>query len=87
MEDPRLRQVMAKTALGHGARQLNAYSLMTTEAVYGGQRQSDLSKRVFILTRSAFAGQQRNGAATWSGDIEATWDVFAKQVAAGINFG
>jgi alpha-D-xyloside xylohydrolase len=81
------RQIMAKTALGHGARQLNAYSLMTTEAVYRGQRQSDPTKRVFILTRSAFAGQQRNGAATWSGDIEATWDVFAKQVAAGINFG
>jgi alpha-D-xyloside xylohydrolase len=81
------RQVMAHTALGHGARQLNAYSLMTTEAVYRGQRQSDLTKRVFILTRSAFAGQQRNAAATWSGDIEATWDVFAKQVAAGINFG
>ncbi len=81
------RQVMAKTALGHGARQLNAYSLMTTEAVYRGQRQSDPTKRVFILTRSAFAGQQRNAAATWSGDIDASWDVFAKQVAAGINFG
>jgi alpha-D-xyloside xylohydrolase len=81
------RQIMAKTALGHGARQLNAYSLMTTEAVYRGQRGSDPAKRVFILTRSAFAGQQRNAAATWSGDIEATWDVLAKQVAAGIGFG
>jgi alpha-D-xyloside xylohydrolase len=81
-----VRQVMAKTALGHGARQLNAYSLMTTEAVYRGQRASDPTKRVFILTRSAFAGQQRNAAATWSGDVDATWDVFAKQVAAGINF-
>ena len=81
------RQIMAKTALGHGARQLNAYSLMTTEAVYRGQRRSDPTNRVFILTRSAFAGQQRNAAATWSGDIQATWDVFAKQVAAGINFG
>ncbi len=81
------RQVMARTALGPGARQLNAYSLMTTDAVYRGQRQSAPDKRVFILTRSAFAGQQRNAAATWSGDIEATWEVFAKQVAAGINFG
>jgi len=82
-----VRQVMAETALGHGARQLNAYSLMTTEAVYRGQRHSDPGKRVFILTRSAFAGQQRNAAATWSGDVQATWEVFAKQVAAGINFG
>ena len=81
------RRVMAETALGPGARQLNAYSLMTTEAVYRGQRQSDPAKRVFILTRSAFTGQQRNAAATWSGDIDATWDVLAKQVAAGINFG
>ena len=81
------RRIMANTALGHGARLLNAYSLMTTQAVYQGQRQADPSKRVFILTRSAFAGQQRNAAATWSGDIQATWDVFAKQVAAGINFG
>ena len=60
---------------------------MTTEAVYRGQRESDPNKRVLILTRSAFAGQQRNAAAAWSGDVEATWDVFAKQVAAGINFG
>jgi len=82
-----VRQVMAETPLGPGARQLNAYSLMTTEAVYRGQRQSDPGKRVFILTRSAFAGQQRNAAATWSGDVQASWDVFAKQVAAGINFG
>jgi alpha-D-xyloside xylohydrolase len=82
-----VRTIMAGTAVGHGARQLNAYSLMTTEAVYRGQRASDPGKRVFILTRSAFAGQQRNAAATWSGDVEATWDVFGKQVAAGINFG
>ncbi len=81
-----VRAVMAKTFLGPGARQLNAYSLMTTEAVHDGQRQSDPTKRVFILTRSAFAGQQRNAAATWSGDIQASWDVLAKQVAAGINF-
>jgi alpha-D-xyloside xylohydrolase len=81
------REIMAKTALGPGARQLNAYSLMTTEAVYRGQRRSDPGKRVFILTRSTFAGQQRNAAASWSGDTQATWDVLAKQVAAGINVG
>jgi alpha-D-xyloside xylohydrolase len=82
-----VRKIMATTAVGHGARQLNAYSLMTTEAVYRGQRSSDPGRRVVILTRSAFAGQQRNAAATWSGDVDATWDVFARQVAAGINFG
>ena len=39
-------------------------------------RAADPKKRVFILTRSAYAGQQRNAAVTWSGDIHGTWDVF-----------
>ncbi len=71
--------------LGTGARYLNAYSLMTTEAVYKGQRSESEKQRVFILTRSAFAGQQRNAAATWSGDITGTWNVFRNQIAGGIN--
>lgn len=74
------------TAMGSFARYLNPYSLMTTEGVYQGFRRDFPSKRVFILTRSAFAGQQRNAAATWSGDISATWEVFRKQISAGINF-
>ncbi len=74
------------TALGSLARYLNPYSLMTTEGVYQGFRKDFPDKRVFILTRSAFAGQQRNASVTWSGDIVATWDVFRKQISAGINF-
>ncbi len=73
------------TALGSTARYLNAYSLMTTEGVYRGQRGVTENQRVFILTRSAFAGQQRNAAATWSGDIKASWEVFSKQIPAGLN--
>jgi len=75
-----------KTALGSVARYLNAYSLMTTRGVYQNQRKLSPHKRVFILTRSAFAGQQRHAAATWSGDIGASWEVFRKQITAGINF-
>jgi len=75
-----------KTALGSAARVLNAFSLKTTEAVYKGQRAATSNKRVFILTRSVFAGQQRNGAATWSGDIQGTWDVFRRNVAGGLDF-
>jgi alpha-D-xyloside xylohydrolase len=41
---------------------------------------------VFILTRSAFAGQQRYGAASWSGDISTTWTALKKQIPAGLNF-
>lgn len=74
------------TALGTIARYLNPYSLMTTEGVYQGFRRDFPNKRVFILTRSAFTGQQRNAAVTWSGDISANWDVFRKQISAGINF-
>ncbi len=75
-----------KTAAGPGAEVFNAYPLMHTGAVYAGQRKEKSDKRVFILTRSAYAGQQRNAAVTWSGDIRGTWEVFAKQIPDGINF-
>ncbi len=75
-----------RTALGTFARYLNAYSLMTTTGVYNHWRHDFPDKRVFILTRSAFAGQQRNAAVTWSGDVNANWQVFREQITAGINF-
>lgn len=73
--------------LGSGARYLNSFSLMTTKAVYEGQRNITNQKRVFILTRSNFAGQQRNAAASWSGDIRASWEVYHNQIAGGLNMG
>lgn len=76
---------MDPTALGSAARYFNAYSLMNAKSVYEGQRRSSPDKRVFILTRSAYAGQQRYGAATWSGDIVSRWSDFKDQIAAGIN--
>ena len=75
-----------KNFLGSFARYLNPYSLMTTRAVYENHRLATDRKRVFILTRSSFAGQQRYGAATWSGDTFATWDALRVQIASGINF-
>ena len=71
--------------LGSFARYLNPYSLLVTEAVYNHQRAETDQKRVYILTRSTFAGQQRAAATTWSGDIGANWDVYKKQISAGIN--
>ena len=71
--------------LGSFARYLNPYSLAITDAVYRNQRKETDGKRVFILTRSTFAGQQRAAAATWSGDIGADWDVYRKQISAGVN--
>jgi alpha-D-xyloside xylohydrolase len=77
---------MSPTALGSGAKYFNAYSLMNSKSVYEGQRASSPEKRVFILTRSAYAGQQRYGAATWSGDIVSRWSDLKDQIATGINF-
>lgn len=74
------------TAAGEGKYVFNAYPLMTTTAVYQGQRAATDRRRVAILTRSAYAGQQRNAAVTWSGDIQGHWDVFQKQIPAGLNF-
>lgn len=75
-----------ETAAGPGAKVFNAYPLMHTTGIYEGQRAETSAKRVFILTRSAFAGQQRNSAVTWSGDTFGTWTVFANQIPAGLNF-
>ncbi len=77
---------MTPTALGTGASVLNAYPLMESRAVFEGQRQAAPDQRVFILTRSGFAGQQRYAAASWSGDTSSTWQAMRKQIAAGIGF-
>lgn len=75
-----------KTGKGPGALVYNAYPLEHTRAVYEGQRAENPDKRVMILTRSAYAGQQRYGSVTWSGDIHAKWEVFRNQIPAGLNF-
>jgi alpha-D-xyloside xylohydrolase len=77
---------MSPTGMGPGALYFNAYSLVNSKAVYEGQRQSSPDKRVFILTRSAYAGQQRFGSVTWSGDIVSRWSDFKDQISAGVNF-
>ncbi|MGD0338373.1 MAG: TIM-barrel domain-containing protein [Bacteroidota bacterium] len=75
-----------RNTLGTFARYLNSFSLMTTQGLYKHHREATSAKRVFLLTRSSFAGQQRNGAATWSGDTFASWDNLKVQIASGINF-
>jgi len=75
-----------KTFLGSFRKVRNAYPLMTVGGVYDHQRETTGDKRVFILTRSAFAGQQRYGANTWSGDVNSSWEMLRNQVPAGLNF-
>ncbi|AEH38962.1 glycoside hydrolase family 31 protein [Halopiger xanaduensis] len=65
---------------------INAYSLYQAKGLYEGQRSTTEDKRVLNLTRSGYPGQQRYGAITWSGDIEATWDRLEKQLADGLQF-
>lgn len=64
----------------------NAFPIQHVGGVYDHQRQTTSDKRVMILTRSAFAGQQRYGANTWSGDVGSNWQTFRRQIPAGLNF-
>ena len=64
----------------------NAFPLQTVGGVYDAQRKESDKKRVFIMTRSAFAGQQRYGSNMWSGDVASSWDMLRKQVPAGLSF-
>ena len=75
-----------KTYLGSFRKVRNAYPLMTVGGVYDHQREVTSDKRVFILTRSGFLGQQRYGANVWSGDVASTWESFRNQIPAGLNF-
>ena len=77
---------VGRNHLGSWARYLNAYSLVMMDKLYENLRKESDQKRVYMLTRSAFAGQQRSAATTWSGDIGASWDIYRKQITAGINF-
>ncbi|MBN1892965.1 DUF5110 domain-containing protein [bacterium] len=75
-----------RTHLGPGVFFRLTYPLMVSRAVYEGQRQTTSGKRVCILTRSAFLGQQRTGAINWSGDIGGNWDAYRRQIVAGLNY-
>jgi alpha-D-xyloside xylohydrolase len=79
------KALMEPHALGTASRYFNAFPLENARAVYEGQRASG-DQRVFILTRSAYAGQQRYSAATWSGDIAARWHDMRNQITAGLSF-
>lgn len=74
------------THLGSYRKVHNAFPLMTNGGVYANQRKTSADKRVYLLTRNAFAGQQRYGANTWSGDVRSTWEVLKKQIPTGLNF-
>ena len=74
------------TALGTSTEYFNAYSIVNADAIYNGQRSVNPNQRVFLLTRSGFAGEQRYSTATWSGDIATRWEDLRAQMTAGLNY-
>ncbi|MCD7977249.1 MAG: DUF5110 domain-containing protein [Tannerellaceae bacterium] len=78
--------LIGPTALGSSTRFYNTYSLVNAKAIYQGQRSKNPNDRVFLLTRSGFAGLQRYSTATWSGDIGTRWEEMKAQISAGLNF-
>ena len=78
------------TALGTSTEYFNAYSTVNADAIYNGQRSvfkgANNEPRVFLLTRSGFAGEQRYSTATWSGDIGTRWEDMRAQMTAGLNY-
>ncbi len=78
------RKVANGTIVGEKLR--NIYPLFVTKTVYEGSRKDVPEKRVCILTRSAFSGEQRYASATWSGDIGNDWETFRRQIPAGLNY-
>ncbi|MBN1117197.1 MAG: DUF5110 domain-containing protein [Bacteroidales bacterium] len=83
-ENDALKGVQTHSGLGDFYRL--TYPLMVSQAVYEGQREITSEKRVCILTRSAFLGQQRYGIINWSGDIGGNWDAYRRQIVAGLNY-
>ena len=74
------------TALGSSTEYFNAYSIVNADAIYNGQRSVNPNQRVFLLTRSGLAGEQRYSTATWSGDIGTRWEDMRAQMTAGLNY-
>lgn len=74
-----------QTYLGSFRKVRNAFPLVSVGGVYEHQRQEASDKRIFILTRSAFAGQQRYAAQAWSGDVVSDWNVLRNQIPAALN--
>jgi len=80
------KKLSTPTSMGPSTKYFNTYALMNAMAIYNGQRSVDPDKRVFLLTRSGFAGLQRYSTATWSGDIGTRWEDMKAQISAGLNF-
>ena len=76
----------APTCVGPFRARRNEYPLMHVEGLTTRQRRDIPDRRPVVLTRSAYAGEQRTGAFVWSGDVNSTWEALRRQITAGVNF-
>ena len=74
------------TFAGPGEKVRLLFPLLVNKTVYEGQREDAPTKRVFILSRCAFLGQQRYASATWSGDVGNSWEALRRQITAGLGY-
>ena len=84
--NPRESDYAHKVYGGTWRSQRNAFPLETVRGIYQAQRKDDRGKRIFIMTRSSYAGQQHYGSNMWSGDVNSSWDMLRTQVPAGLSF-
>lgn len=84
--NPRESDYAHKVYGGTWRSQRNAFPLETVRGIYQSQRKDYGEKRVFIMTRSSYAGQQHYGSNMWSGDVNSSWDMLRKQVPAGLSY-
>ena len=80
------KKLIGPTVYGPGEITFNPYSLVHSGGMIDGLRRDQPDKRQFILSRSGFAGIQRNAVAVWSGDTAGRWNNLYDQIAAGVNF-
>ena len=73
--NPRESDYAHKVYGGTWRSQRNAFPLETVRGIYQSQRKDYGEKRVFIMTRSSYAGQQHYGSNMWSGDVNSSWDM------------
>jgi len=79
------KELIGPTVYGAGEITFNPYSLVSTGAMYDGLKRDQPDTRQFILSRSGFAGIQRNAVAVWSGDTVGRWNNLYDQIASGTN--
>ena len=87
LQPEEMAELTSPTQMGPGALVQNAYSTLSTKAMYDGLVRDQPNTRQFILSRSGFAGVQRHAATVWSGDVGGTWDNFFKRISAGVQTG